>query len=265
MPKPFAMNPPTPCCVKTLFPKSKSIIRCLEPCQRPKRGKIRPLFLPASQDIRYALVKANPSATLAPVPTLWTLQCLFFFCGFIESVRQVENGPAADQGFLVVIFDVDVEDMNWPIKWTAPVEQVVYDSIPASLLTSDDNVNHASLDALCASVFLVIDARHANAPVLPALGIPFSVPVAIQHVENSVGAVQTGILGLELAIHGVVGDAVEAVHIGLGYARAREADERASAKGDDGKLGIGELQMGFHGSVVVAGAHGAELELKATV
>lgn len=61
----------------------------------------------------------------------------------IESVRQIQNGIAAQQRLFVIILNINVEDMHGPIERVALVHEVVDDGIPAALFTGDDHIDDA--------------------------------------------------------------------------------------------------------------------------
>lgn len=76
-----------------------------------------------------------------------------------------------------------------------------------------------------------VDARSADGPVLPALRSPFHGPVAFEHGEQAVGAVEAWVFLEQFVVHLRVGRAVEGVDVRLRDAWAREPDERAGAEG----------------------------------
>ena len=92
----------------------------------------------------------------------------------------------------------------------------------------------------------MVQTRFANRPVLPALRAPFHAEVALKHGKDAVGAVESGVFGLELRVHVAVGGGVEGVDVGFVDAGAGEADEGAGAEGDDGIGGCGEAEVAFH-------------------
>lgn len=77
--------------------------------------------------------------------------------------------------------------------------------------------------------------------------------------------VQGGVLFGKLIMDSTVGGAVKVVDVWLVYGWAGKAHERACAKGDCGKMGRGELEMCFHGAVLVASTDGAKLELELVI
>lgn len=111
----------------------------------------------------------------------------------------------------MVIFNIHVEHVHGAVQRTAAIQQVLDDGVPALLLAGEDDVDDAGLGAHGAAVVLLLvgHARHADLPVLPALGAPLDVPVAVEHGQQAVGAVQPRVLGCELRVHAVVAGDVE--------------------------------------------------------
>ena len=186
-----------------------------QPSQRPQRRQIRPFLLPLRQDLRHLLVEPGwagvsilPTARQHPL----LLRCL------VESVRQLEDRSAAHQRFFVVIPDVHVHDVHRSIERGAAVVQVVDDRVPAALFAGEDDVDDAAFGAETAFVALFLEGepRIAGDPVLEALGPPFDVAVAVEHVQDPVLAVEAGILREKVVVHLVIGGCVEVVDLGLG-------------------------------------------------
>ena len=61
----------------------------------------------------------------------------------------------------------------------------------------------------------VVDTRDTRYPVLEPLGSPLQLAVPVEHVQDTVSAVQTLVFSGELLVHLVVGCCVEAVHVWL--------------------------------------------------
>lgn len=162
----------------------------------------------------------------------------------------------------MVVLDVHVEDMDRTVQLATFIMQVFEDSIKAALFAGNDNVDNARLGALEAFVFAVVEARFARDPVLKAFGEALDVEIAAQHVQQAIVGVKGRVLFGKLIVNGAIGGAVEVVDVWLMRSWAGKAHERACAKGDCWEVSGGELEMCFHGAVLVTGTHGAELELE---
>ena len=47
----------------------------------------------------------------------------------------------------MTILDVDIEDVHRTVQWTASVQKIIHDSIPASFLACDDDVHNTTFRA----------------------------------------------------------------------------------------------------------------------
>ena len=209
----------------------------LEPSQTPERGHVGPSLLPGSENVRNALVETGSSSATTGLPSAIAMLLSLLGCGFIQAERKVENRFAANEGFFVIIPDVDVEDMNRAVQLATLVVEVFKHSIEAALLTGYHYIDDTGLCALRALVFCVIQTWFTRHPVLEALRVAFDVQVATKHVKQTVVGIEGSILAGQLIVDGAVGGAVEVVDIGLCDGRTGKTDERASAKANGGKVG----------------------------
>lgn len=198
----------------------------LQPGQSPQRRQIRILLLPIRQNLRNTLIKALTRRTRPILPAAGAMYLALRDSSLIQTIRKIQNRFSTQQRLFMVILDIDIEDMNRPVKGTTLVHEVVDNSIPAALFAGDDDIDDAGFGAQGALVALgdVVDARGAGNPVLEALGAPFQLSVAVEHVQDAVCAVETLVFAVQLLVHLVVGGRVEAVDVWLGDRGAWETD-----------------------------------------
>jgi len=158
-------------------------------------------------------------------------------CGLVQAERKVEDSFAANEGFFVVIPDVDVEDVDRTVELSALVVEVFQHSVEAALLARYNDVDDTRFSTLRAFVFGVVQTRLARHPVLEALRVAFDVQVATEHVKQAVVGVERSVLTGKLIVDGAVGSAIEVVDVRLRDGRTGQTDERASAKTNGREMG----------------------------
>jgi hypothetical protein len=229
----------------TTFPKAQTP---LNPRQTPQRGHLRPPLLPCRQDLRDLLVEPAPRSATTSIPPRRSMRLPFPPRRLVQTQRQIQNGLPAHQRLLVVIPNIDVEHVHWPIHPPTLIVQVFEYGVEAALLARNDHIGDAGLGAREALIPLVLQPWFPGDPVLEALGEGFDVEVAAEHVEQAVVRVEGGVLRGQLVVDRAVGGAVKLVDVGLRYGRAGKAHEGASAEGDGGEVRRRELEVGFHGA-----------------
>jgi len=145
--------------------------------------------------------------------------CLPFLTGsIVQAIRQLQNGAPTDKRFLVVVANINVKNVHRPVERCATLKKILDHSIPTPLLTREYHIHNASLCPICALVATIqwLEPTRTNNPVVEPLGTPFDATVAIQHVENTIVAVQSLVLCLQLLVDLVIGGVVEGVDLRLG-------------------------------------------------
>lgn len=209
---------------------------------------MRPPALPVRKDIRHPLIEPDPPLPRPLTPPLRTLPLPLLPRRPIQTIRQVDDRVPPHERLLMIILDVDIDDMHRPVQRRAPGQQIIHHGVPAPFLARNHHVHDTRLHPRAASVGAVLQPRPADAPVLPALRAPLDILVALQHVEEAVGAVEARVFGGELVVDGGVGRRVEGVHVRLRDAGPGQSDQGARAEGEDGVVRGGEAEVGFHGS-----------------
>ncbi len=220
----------------------------LEPSQTPERRHVGPSLLPGSKYVRNALIKARSSSSATRLPSTVAMLFSLFSCSFVQAERKIENSFASNEGFFMIVPNVNIEDVNRSVQLSALVVEVFKHSIKTALFAGYHHIDDARLRALRTFVFRVIQTWLARHPVLEALRVTFDVQIATKHIEQTVVGIEGGILTGKLIVNGAVGGAVEVVDVGLCDGRTGETDQRASTKADRGKVRRGKLEMSFHGA-----------------
>lgn len=70
-------------------------------------------------------------------------------------------------------------------------------------------------------------------PVLPPLRNPFHGAIALEHVKETIGSIESPILGREFIINVIIGLAIKVVDVRLVNRWSWKAYERTSSKGND--------------------------------
>ena len=160
--------------------------KTLKPRKGPSRWKIGPPLLPGAKDLGDSLVKAGSAGSTTAVKRGGTDRFALLCCGLVERGCKVEDALPPNVGLFVVVLDIDVDHVHRAVERRTSVEKIIDDGIPTTLLASEHYVHKASLSADVAAIFRVLQARHANGPVLPSLGTPLDLSVPVEHIENAV-------------------------------------------------------------------------------
>lgn len=131
----------------------------------------------------------------------------------------------------MVVFDFDVDHMDWSTELRTPVQQVDAHRVEAAFLAGENDIKHLTL-------------------VLPALRVFFDVTVTVEHIQHSVRSVQPGVSSAQFVVHAVVGDA-ELVHGRFVDAGPGQADARTSAERADMETVLLQDFVGLHATVII--------------
>ncbi|KAI6761205.1 hypothetical protein HG531_001758 [Fusarium graminearum] len=121
----------------------------------------------------------------------------------IQGIGKIQDTLTTNGSLLVIILDLNIDDMDRSVKGRASVHEVIHNGVPASFFAGNDNIDQATLSTLAATVLSVLQARHTNLPILPALWAPFDPAITIQHIQDTIILIQSSVLGLKFLEHAV--------------------------------------------------------------
>src|SRR2546423_5267026 len=94
----------------------------LKPSQRPYSWQLWPPSLPLRQYFRYSFIETNATSTTPRLPPCLTLSCAFVTSRLVQRVREVEYSPSTYERFLVVVPDIHVDNVDWPVERASSIQ-----------------------------------------------------------------------------------------------------------------------------------------------
>lgn len=92
-------------------------MKALEVRNRPEGREGREFLLPFGKHLGNAAIDRTTGVLIAE-------SFSFFLRRLGEHVRQLKDAAATDKGFLMVVFDVDIDHMDEAVEWGVAVEEV---------------------------------------------------------------------------------------------------------------------------------------------
>lgn len=114
---------------------------------------------------------------------------VFFFCDLVQGVGKVDYGFVFNGGFFVVVFDINVDNMNSFVEWRVLVKKIIDYSILVVFFVGNDYIGDVFFYVFEVFVCFFFDLGYVYLLVLLFFWVLFDVVVLVEYVKKFVGLI----------------------------------------------------------------------------